>query len=259
MIRRPPAPLAATLGLVLTLLGSSDVLAQSASDTSLVQIGSSDGQATAFVAWAAGGRRAPAVIMVHDWWGFNAQIRRVARNLARQGYVVIVPDIYRGTRASNLEMARRMAQEIDRQRAVADIEASIAWLRQNERTRDAHIAIMGYNLGGRMAQHMAMHSDQLSSAVMFHARPLVDESSLRALRVPLLAHFAAQDEYVDVALAEQLREGMQAADKPGRVFVYQGAHHGFTYEAEDDYHPDATRLAWARTLAFLQRTLKASK
>jgi carboxymethylenebutenolidase len=104
-----------------------------------------------------------------------------------------------------------------------------------------------------------MHSDELSAVVMFHAAPQVGVEQLRTLRAPLLAHFAAEDEFVDVALAEQLQSGLQAAGKPGRVFVYQGAHHAFLNEAEDQYHPDAARLAWARTRAFLQRMLKGGE
>jgi carboxymethylenebutenolidase len=176
----------------------------------------------------------------------------VARTLSRQGYLVIVPDLNRGGAATDAAL-------VDAGEAAALLDLSLAWLRSQEQTSKSRIAVMGLGSGGRLAQNLAMRSGDLNALVMIESPPRVDAAGLASLRVPLLAHFAAEDEIVDVQSADQLRRGLEAAGKQGRVYVYQGAHHGFMNEARDQYHPDAARLAWARTLAFLQSELKGGE
>src|SRR2546426_804450 len=74
-------------------------------DTARVHIGPSSGGTAAFVAWPAGGNPTTALIVVQEWWGLNDQIRQIARRLAGQGYVAIVPDLYHGKVASDPERA----------------------------------------------------------------------------------------------------------------------------------------------------------
>lgn len=240
-------------------LGPRLAVAQSNSDTSLVEIGSGGATTQALVAWAAGNKETPAILLLHDWWGLSPHARRTARTLARQGYVVMVPDLYHGERPKNAVAARARAASMDMDRAMSDIQGAVQWLRAQKRTKAAHIAVIGFNTGGQLAERFAMQSSEIAAVVMFSTEAIVDPERLKALRAPLLAHFASEDEYVDKAIADRLRSGLEKAGKQGRVFVYGGAHHGFTDEGRDQYHPDAAKLAWARTLAFLQSSVKAQE
>jgi carboxymethylenebutenolidase len=225
-------------------------------DTSHVHVGPAGGGTEAFVAWPSSKAAGPAVIVVHEWWGLNGQIREVARRLAQQGYVAIVPDLYHGHVASDPERAHELVRGLVDEAALVDLDATVAWLRNEPRVAKSKIGVVGFCMGGRIAQLLALRSDALSAAVMFYGPPEVDPTKLVKLRAPLQGHFGGEDQGIPRERVEMLRAGLMEARKPVDVHVYAGAGHAFMNDARPSHHPDASRQAWARTLAFLQKHLK---
>jgi carboxymethylenebutenolidase len=234
---------------------SSPAVAQ-AIDTSHVRIGSAAAGTGAFVARPAGKGAAPGIVVIQEWWGLNAQIRDVARRLAREGYVAIVPDLFHGKVATDPEQAHVLTRGLEEDRAYADLEAAVAWLRASPQVADRKIGVIGFCLGGGYAQGLALRDRSLAAAVMFYGSPVTDAKALGALRCPLQAHFGEQDDGIPLEKVEALRAGLEKAGKEGEVFLYAGAGHAFMNDARPSYHRDAARQAWARTLAFLQKQLK---
>lgn len=230
--------------------------ADGGADTALVEIGPKAGGTRAFVAWPAGDNTVPAVIVVREWWGLNGQIRRLARQLARQGYVAIVPDLYHGKVAGDPEYAHELMRGLDEQAAVGDLEAAAAWLAQQPRCRDTKVGVVGFCMGGGIAEQMAIRRPSLAAAVMFYGRPVMDPESLARLKVPLMGHFGAEDRGISVDRVEKFEAALKAAGRDAQIFIYPGAGHAFMNETQDSFHPDASRQAWARTLAFFQKQLK---
>ena len=228
----------------------------SGSDTARVHLGPPSGGTDAFVAWPAGRGPATAIIVIHEWWGLNRQIRGVARRLAQEGYVAIVPDLYHGQVADDAEFAHELSRGLDEDRALAELEAAAGWLRAQPRVNRARIGVVGFCMGGRLSQLLALRSPALSAAVMFYGSPVTDPGKLAALKVPLQGHFGGTDRGIGADQVEALRAGLDAAGKTGLIYVYPGAGHAFMHEGRPSYHPDAARLAWARTLQFLQKHLK---
>jgi carboxymethylenebutenolidase len=228
-------------------------------DTAMVHLGAPGSGTDAFVAWPAGNGPAPAVIVVHEWWGLNDQIKEVARRLARQGYVAIVPDLYHGKRASDddTERAHVLSRGLDRDVALEELRAAARWLRAQPRTSKARIGVIGFCMGGSLAQQLALHSDEIAAAVVFYGSPDTDPAKLAGLGAPLQGHFGAKDDGIPVSRVDALRNGLKAAGKTAEIYIYPGAGHAFMNEARPSYHPDAAKQAWARTLAFLQKYLKA--
>jgi carboxymethylenebutenolidase len=248
-------PLTAMLLVCAGVFAAAPAAAQrAAADTSMVTI--APGGPSLFVAWPAGSRPAPAVIVVHEWWGLNAQIRRVARQLARQGYVAVVPDLYRGQVAGDAEGAHVLSRGLEDESALADLDATAAWLAAEPRTRGARVGVLGFCMGGRLAQMMGARSDRVSAVVIFYGRPLTDPEDVARLRAPLMGHFGSADRGIPTDRVTRLDEALREAGKDAQIFVYQGAGHAFMNDERDSFHPDASRQAWARTLAFLDRHLK---
>ena len=81
------------------------------------------------MAWPAGKSPVSAIVVIHEWWGLNGQIRDVARRLTQQGYVAIVPDLYHGQVATDPETAHELSRGVDESVALADMDAAVAWLR----------------------------------------------------------------------------------------------------------------------------------
>ena len=225
-------------------------------DTSHVHLGSVDAGTGAFVAWPAGKGAAPAVIVIHEWWGLNGQIREVARRLARQGYVAIVPDLYHGKVADDPELAHTLSRGLDEDLAVADLDEALLWLRAERRTAKSKAGVVGFCMGGRLSELLALHQPGMAAAVMFYGRPEANPQKLLGLRVPLQGHFGAEDQGITPETVAAFRTALKSAGKNAEIFVYTGAGHAFMNDTRPSYHAEAARQAWPRTLAFFQKHLR---
>lgn len=225
-------------------------------DTALVRIGSGATATSAFVAYPPTRTAAPAVIVAHEWWGLNAQIRSAARRLARDGgYVVIVPDLYHGKVADDPEQAHVLMRGLELPVADADFAAATRYLRSDRRVK-GRIAVMGFCMGGGVALDFGLHDPTLAAVVMFYGPPNTDPAQLAALRAPVMAHFGVKDDGIPPAKVEQFAAAMKQAGRDLKVYSYAGAGHAFMNDARPSYAPDAARQAWARTLDFLQHQLR---
>ncbi len=238
---------------VLPLSPVAALAAPAGPDTAHVQLADGTG---AFVIQPPGHRASSAVVVVHEWWGLNAQIRALARRLAEQGYLAIVPDLYHGHVADDPEQAHVLSRGLDPDSAQVTLAAAAAWARQSLRGGHPRVGVLGFCMGGGLAQRFALADSSLSAAVMFYGPPVTDSVRVARLRVPLQGHFGADDEGIPPRTVDALRRALGRAVVPGDVYVYAGAGHAFMNETRPSYRPDAARQAWARTLAFLDRHLK---
>lgn len=255
-MRRLVSAVVCLVGLVAVV--ATTARAASPADTSRVHLGAQGAGTDAFVAWPEGDATAPAVIVVQEWWGLNAQIREIARRLARQGYVAIVPDLYHGKVAddNDAERAHVLMRGLDNTVALGELDLAAQWLRGQPRTSKSRIGVMGFCMGGGLAEQFALRTPTLAAVVMFYGPPETDPARLKSLKAPLQGHFGADDDGIPPAKVSALREGLKAAGKPAEIYSYTGAGHAFMHEGRDSFRPDAAKTAWARTLAFLQKNLK---
>ena len=227
-----------------------------APETSFVQVGSGEQAAGAFVAWPAGAQAAPAIVVVHEWWGLNGQIRAVARRLSSQGYVAIVPDLYHGKVASDPMKAHELMRGLDETEALGTLEAALAWARSQPRSAKSRVGVIGFCMGGGLAQGLALQDPKVAAAVMFYGGPQTDPEKLASLVGALQAHFGVEDEGIPMKRVDEFRAAFQTAGRSAEIYTYPGAGHAFMHEGLPSYRPDAARQAWARTLAFFQKHLR---
>jgi carboxymethylenebutenolidase len=227
-------------------------------DTAMIRLGTAENGTDAFVAYPPGSGAAPAIVLVHEWWGLNGQIREMARRLAQQGYVTIVPDLYHGHVASDPENAHILMRGLDEDRAVDDLKSARDWLRGEPRTAKSRTGTMGFCMGGHLAELLAFGDPSLSAAVIFYGSPESRRERVLDLRAPILGHYGAEDQGIDTSRVEAFRQMLVGSGKTAEIYVYPGAGHAFMNEEQPSYRPEAARLAWVRTLAFLQKYLKGS-
>jgi len=225
-------------------------------DTALVHLGPADAGTRAFVAFPSGTAPAASVIVVHEWWGLNAQIREQARRLARQGYVAIVPDLYHGKSAGDPETAHELMRGLDEDQSVRDLAAAVEWLKAEPRTAKRNYGVMGFCMGGHLAELLAFQDPALSAVVVFYGTPETRPDRIASLKAPLLGHYGAEDQGIDTSRVAAFRQSLVNAGKRSEVYVYLGAGHAFMNQEQPSYRPDSAQLAWARTLGFLQKYLK---
>jgi carboxymethylenebutenolidase len=237
--------------------GGAQALWSTAGDTVRVRLGTPGTGSEAFVAWPEGRGPAPAVLVLHEWWGLEGHIRDVARQFARQGYVAVVPDLYHGQVAADPERARELKDALDPQDAFATVDAALRWLRAQPRSARSRVGVVGFCMGGGIAERYALRTPGLSAVVMFYGQPETDPAKLAALAAPLQGHFGVEDASIPLAKVEEMRTALAKAGKSAEIHTYPGAGHAFMHEGRDTYRPDAARQAWARMLSFFQKHLKA--
>lgn len=219
-----------------------------------------DGQSVqGYLAVPAAGTNAPAVVVIQEWWGLNAQIRGVADRLAAAGYQALVPDLYRGQSTVEAEEANHLMTGLNFGEAASqDIRGAVQYLK----TRAPKVGITGFCMGGALTLLSLCQSPEADAGVVWYGCPPLEYIDASKIRVPVMGHWATQDEFFKIetvdALETKLSEG-----KVDFEFHRYLAHHAFANEtAVGPGRIPATQFdavwaqqAWDRTLRFFGRTL----
>lgn len=224
--------------------------------TSMIDFPSNDHTTPGFLARPEGDGSYPAVVAIQEWWGLNDNIRDIAQRLAREGYVVLAPDLYHGRLTEEPDEARKLAMALDRNRAVNEIAAAAAYLKGMVFTQSTKIGVVGWCMGGGLSLSAAAQSDDIGAAVAFYGQPLSAEDT-RRLRVPVLGLFAENDQGISVDKVRTFEAELKANNIVHEIHIYgEGAQHAFFNDTRPHiFHPQASADAWERTLGWFQRYL----
>jgi len=195
------------------------------------------------------------VIVIHENRGLNAHIEDVARRVALAGFTAVGVDMLhaQGGTPSDEDRAREMIGKVDRGAAVADLAALVDWLRARP-DANGRVGAIGFCWGGGMVNALAAAVPSLDAGVPFYGvvAPAADVPRIRA---KLLLHYAGNDPRINAGI-EGYEAALKAAGVAYTVHVYAGAEHAFHNDtAGARYDEAAAKLAWSRTIAFLQATL----
>jgi carboxymethylenebutenolidase len=200
----------------------------------------------------AGDGKAPAVVVVQEWWGLNEQIKGTVDRLAAEGFLVLAPDLYRGeiVDLKDATKASKMMNELDGKRALADIEGAVAYLREHERG-NGKVAITGFCMGGAYTLASACTIRGLAAAVPFYGIP--PKADYAKIEAPVLFHVAKHDGWVTPEAAAKVADAVKAAGGDITVELYDADHAFMNEKRPEVFSPDASALAWQRTVAFLRQ------
>lgn len=203
--------------------------------------------------------RVPAVVVIQEWWGLNAQIRGVADRLAAAGYQALVPDLYRGQSTVEAEEAHHLMTGLDFGDAASqDIRGAVQYLK----THAPKVAITGFCMGGALTLLAMTQAPEADAGVVWYGCPPLEYIDASKIKAPLMGHWATQDEFFKIETVDALEAKLHAANV-GFEFHRYLAHHAFANEtAVGPGRIPATQFdavwaqqAWDRTLRFLGRTL----
>lgn len=200
----------------------------------------------------------PAVIVFHEWWGLNANIRAMADRLAAQGYLVLAADMYGGRAADGPDQAQELMQQAlaDGAAIDANIEAAYAYLKDTARA--GRIGTLGWCFGGSMSFEAAQQLGGRSAATVIYYGFVNDHAeALAKMKAPVLGLFGGQDGGIAVSTVQAFQKGLEAQGAHPLVHIYPEAGHAFANPSGKNYRKDDAEDAWKRTLDFLNRYLKA--
>lgn len=223
----------------------------------------------AYGAWPVRGERLPAILIIPDVHGLGEFYRDITRRFAAEGFFAMALDLYsrEGTPVlPDLTAVQEWIRNLDDRRVLADIDASIRFLRSRVEVRSLSIGITGFCLGGQYALIAACTLSGLSACVSFYGMLRYAEHSERKpagplevacrLTCPYLGLFGAEDPLIPRADVRELEGILRGTGQPFQIKVYNGAGHAFFNDRRPDaYRPEAAADAWNRALAFFRAHL----
>jgi carboxymethylenebutenolidase len=193
-----------------------------------------------------------AVIVLQEWWGLTPHIRELTTRWASAGWIALAPDLYRGAVATDADTAKQLMQELPRERALLDIAAAVARVKQEPRC-NGKVMLTGYCMGGALALRAACDITGLAGVVPFYGMP--GPTDWQQLQAPVLMHVASKDDWVSPASAKQLQTALRSLGKVCDVHVYEAEHAFCNDHRPRVYQAEAAALAWQRTVAFAKQQL----
>jgi carboxymethylenebutenolidase len=212
-----------------------------------------------FPAYVAEPSRPPrgAIIVIQEIFGVNPGIRRKCDKWAEQGYLAAAPDLFwrfaKGVELDpdipdQFQQALKLMGQLDQDKAVADIAATIRFLRG--RLPDAgKVGVVGFCLGGRLAYMAAARTDA-DASVGFYPVGLDNLLGERnAIGKPIMLHVAEEDHFVPKEVQAKVAAGLSG--KPHvTIHNYAGEDHGFAAEMGSRRSETSARVAEERTELF---------
>ena len=206
-----------------------------------------------------GGGKKPAIVVIHEWWGLNDFVKGKADGFAKQGYVALAPDLYRGKVAEDGDTAHQLMRGMPNDRALRDMKAAVAFLRSRPDVDGAKIGVVGWCMGGGLALDLAVAEPTLAGAVMYYGHLMTDPATIAALKVPLLGNFGGKDQGIPVKDVEAVAAEAKKAGKSVDFKIYPEAGHAFASSKDPKvFRPADAKDADARTDAFFARVLKGT-
>jgi carboxymethylenebutenolidase len=221
--------------------------------TEILNLSTAKGATTAVVA-RPDTDSAAAVILIHEWWGINDHIRDITGRYAKEGFICMAPDLYRGKTAQDQQEASKLMQDL----AIEDgLETISAVIEETKRTFNVErIGITGYCMGGTFALRAACDFDQLGAAAAFYG-DTPEENLLEKLKVPTLFIAGSRDAWINSEKVDALKEAARKNNLPLEVITYDADHAFFNDTRPEVYNPEAAADAWQRVLAHFRKHLGA--
>jgi carboxymethylenebutenolidase len=225
--------------------------------TETVSYKSGDETVSGFLALPDGGGKHPALVVIHEWWGLNDQVKGETQKFAGQGYVALAVDLYRGKVATTPDEAHELMRGEPDDRGIRDLEAAFAYLAARSDVRADKIGSVGWCMGGGWSIKLAMSEAKLAACAVNYGSLPTEASSIAKIKAPVLGNFGADDRGITPESVHAFEAAMKAAGKPCDVKIYDGAGHAFENpNNKDGYRPQAAADAWARMTVFFKNTLQ---
>jgi carboxymethylenebutenolidase len=197
----------------------------------------------------------PLVIMLHEFWGLDDATASKAELLARDGYVVVAPDLMRGRSTRWLPTAIWQTTRTPDERVRADLDATVAAFAGDVDVDAARLAVVGFCFGGRMSLRYALERPAVAATGVFYGDVTADAAALRELGGPVLGVFGADDGTIPRSEVAAFERALATAAIEHEVRVFDGVGHAFVTDADAIARDPVQREAWEMLRAFLRRSL----
>lgn len=212
----------------------------------------------AYLARPRAGTSFPAIIVIHENRGLTEFVLDMAQRWAGEGLLAIAPDFLSrlgGTaNFDSMDTAREGIGRLQRTDVVADLRATLQFLKARSDVQRDRIGVSGFCWGGGHAFNFATESAELAFALPFYgmAPPL---EKLEQIHCPVFAVYAEQDQRINANISE-VEARMKALGKSYTPRIFPGTQHAFmNFTSPQRYNAEQARAAWAEVTAFVRKVL----
>lgn len=198
----------------------------------------------------------PVVLVIHENRGLNPHIEDITRRLALDNFVAFAPDALTplGGYPGDEDKAREQFAKLDQKKATEDFVAAAHFLKSRPES-NGKLGAVGFCYGGGMVHTLSIRMTELNAGVPFYGNhPAVEDAA--KVKAPLLIHFAEVDARINAAWPAY-ETALKAAKANYTAHQYAGTQHGFNNDTTPRFDAAAAKLAWERTLTFLNQSLRA--
>jgi len=197
---------------------------------------------------------APTVILIHEWWGLNDQIRSVAAELAGLGYIALAVDLYDGKVATAREEANRLRKAIDPKETTEKLVSAYQFLKAHEGS-NGKVGSMGWCFGGGWSLNTAL-AVPLEACIIYYGNVAKTAADLAPLQSPVLGHFGEQDKFINREMVSGFEKALAEAGKTDVTLHWYDADHAFANPTGARYDEADAALSWERSMAFFDKHLR---
>lgn len=217
------------------------------------------GQTRGFYATARGlddGAADTGVVMIHEWWGLNDNIREMAKILASHGYQVLAVDLFKGKVATTSQEAQAQVGALNQAEATQNMKDAVKYLRDRGANR---IVSLGWCFGGGQSLQLALSGETLVATVIYYGFLDTNQQNLSKIKWPVQGIFGEKDQAIRVPTVRAFESALKNNSITNEIFIYPEVGHAFANPSGDAWAPEETKDAWARTLDFLKRNAQGGR
>lgn len=192
------------------------------------------------------------ILLVHEWWGLNDQIKGVAAELTKLGYLSLAADLYNGKVAKDPATAKELMSAVQPDQARETLTTWLDYLPKRPEC-SGKLATIGWCFGGGWSLRASL-ARPVDATVIYYGDVTPDEAALQSLKGPVLGHFGNRDQFITPASVDAFETRMKKIGKKVTIYRYD-ANHAFANPTGQNYEAADARQAWDRTVAFLKQTI----
>ncbi|HEY8461400.1 MAG TPA: dienelactone hydrolase family protein [Blastocatellia bacterium] len=208
----------------------------------------------AFVARPDKVEKAPAIIIVHEWWGLNPHIQDIAQRFAREGFIAVAPDLYEGKTTKDAQEASKLMGALKQEDGLARLRIVLNRLRATPEVTS--VGVTGFCMGGSYALLLACDA-KVDACAPFYGDIPADAKMIDRLSCPILFIGAEKDQWITVEKMNRLDAALKQYGKEGEVRIYKGVDHAFFNDTRPEVYSRAdAEDAWKRVVEFFDKHLR---
>ncbi|WP_428323967.1 virginiamycin B lyase family protein [Nitrosopumilus sp.] len=195
----------------------------------------------------------PSIVMIHEFWGLNDNIKQMADKLASHGYVVFAVDLYDGKVGKTADEARQLRSSFEQSQWTDNMSTAVTYLEENY--SPSSMGSIGWCFGGGQSLNLALDNPEMDATVIYYGQLVTNSEDLSKIDWPILGIFAELDNGIPPETVKEFESSLNDIGVENDITIYPDVNHAFANPSGDRYAPDEAMDAWNKTLKFFEQNL----